>query len=378
MTKSEYDRLVSLLRKGTEAQTDAENQEMFGLLENYGNSERERKTEEEANKLSGQLKSLNKKDREALISNKIKKLEKDTSKVRIKEMDNLLFPSSGGGIARGYIGRNLIEATTGSQALKEIPGYEKMSESELTDALRSKAYKKLPEFRRSVDFGNETIIDPNLEPIASSVDEGIKVRPFDKGNLRSTEAGNILHELQHQFDQALYRKNNLESQYKDKVYENSKFSGLKKILGKASPKEVMSKKKPLIVRDTSAPEFDINKEGPVIDERERRLQDMEAAYPNRKIQKYSQDEKAIKDLYTEFNPTYKYPDEGLHFDYLNKGLNTTGDPLQDQKDLGRGHFIEPSGTEKSRALENLHNTTEGGLDKFVKNDRFKKIRGLLA
>lgn len=58
MTKSEYDRLVSLLRKGTEAQTDAENQEMFGLLESYGDSEREKKIDEEANRLSGQLLSL--------------------------------------------------------------------------------------------------------------------------------------------------------------------------------------------------------------------------------------------------------------------------------------------------------------------------------
>lgn len=375
MTKSEYDRLVSLLRKGTEAQTDAENQEMFGLLENYRDDIREKKIDEEANNISGQLKSLNKKDREKLITDRIKQIDKDTSKVRIKEMDNLLFPS--GEVARGFTGRNLIEATTGSLALKEIPGYEKMSESELTDALRSKAYKKLPEFRGSLKLGSETTIDPNLKAIASSGDEGIRVRPFDKRNLRSTEAGNILHELQHQFDQALSKKNRMESEYKDQVYENSKFSGLKKILGKASPKEVMSKKKPLIVLNPSAPEFDINKEGPLIDERERRLQDMEASYPNKKIQRYSQDEKAVKDLYTDFGYP-KYPSEGENLDYLNKGLRSTGDALQDQKDLGKGHFIEPTGVEKSRALENLHNTTEGGLNKFARADKFKKLRGLIA
>ena len=377
MNKSGYDRLVSLLRKGTQAQTDAENQEMVGLLENYGYGIKEKRIDEEANKLSGQFKSINKKDREKLLNDKIKQIEKDTSKVRIKEMDNLLYPTGLDERSRGYTGRNLIEATTGSLALKEIPGYEKMSESELTDALRSKAYKKLPEFRESLKLGSETAIDPNLEAIASSEDEGIRVRPFDKRNLRSTEAGSILHELQHQFDQALSKKNRMESEYKDQVYENSKFSGLKKILGKASPIEVMSKKKPLIVLNPSAPEFDINKEGPEIDERERRLQDMEAAYPNKKIQRYSQDEKAVKDLYTEFGYPM-YPREGENIDYLNKGLRSTDNTLEDQKDLSKGHFIEPTGVEKSRALENLHNTTEGGLNKFARADKFKKLRGLIA
>jgi len=373
MTKNEYSRLVTLVNKGKEMNSD-ENEEASRLLDKYHSTkfDYDKRIEDEANKLSSQFEGMNKKDRETLLDKQIKLVESDYSKARDENAGKKIptLPKR----LRGGTGRDVIEATTGARALKEIPGYENMSESDLIEALRDKSYKNLPEFRKSLGLGSDSFVVPDLQAIATSSGQGVAVRPFDKRNLRSSEAGSIIHELQHQFDDALADKDLYERKYKDRLYENSKFSGLKKILQKGSAPKTMS-------RDTQfdrSPEFVVDQEGPLIDTRERRLQDMEAAYPNKKIQRYSEDKKATRDILTDFG-YQKYPREGSFPTYLKKGnLGTTGNTLEDQKDYSKGHFIEPSGTEESRALENLNNIMEGGLNKVVKADKFKKLRGLIA
>jgi hypothetical protein len=319
---------------------------------------------------SDRLKNLSRSEREKVLEEVVKnQYDKEKSVGPFKIGGNFGF--------KGLSARNVIENTIGGLALKEIPNWEKMDEKQLTEALMERTYKGLREVRDSLGVSTDIKANPELykkglkgrlvvrdESNPSTV-EGIELEPFGKSKDRHVDAGTALHELRHLLDYTLMHKQQRERDYAETVSRktpSAKFSKLQKALDIKNPKLYT----PRDINDLSLEEYQ-NAIGPIIDKTERALQEMENNYPNKKIQKYSENKRALEQDRTG--------------ELVEDDSNA---PLKDWKDVSEKHFLRPEKPydEKShehRGLDNFHNILDGGLKDVVENqDKFKNIIKKLA